>query len=145
MSYKKNFARSRLKRSCSELIQKRFSGCSSKNAWVIVLSTVGCKSFVANHLRSSCPVSTALWLELGSGSQHRGFGTTPASCSVSAAFRLELGSGSQHGGSGTLPASTCPPLVQSARPCGSISALDHSTEALQRHWLLALVVGFAGS
>ena len=115
----------------------------------------------------SCPVSAALWLELGSGSQHGGFGATPAftpplaqsarpcgsssaldhstealerhpphsssSCPVSAALWLELGSGSQHGGLGATPAFTRPPHVQSARHCGSSSALDHSTEALQRH------------
>ena len=59
------------------------------------------------HAFSSCPVSAALWLELVSGSQHGGFGTTPFF--------------------------TRPPFVQWAQPCGSSSALDHSTEALERH------------
>ena len=89
------------------------------------------------HSRSSCTVSAALWLELGSGSQHGGFVTTPAfvhsssSCPVSAALWLELGSGSQLRGFGATPALTRPPLVQSAQPCGSTSALDHRTEALE--------------
>ena len=59
------------------------------------------------HLSSSCPVSLALWLELGSRSQHGGFGTTPI-------FTRAL-------------------LVQSARPCGLNTALNHSTEALEGH------------
>ena len=56
-----------------------------------------------------------------------------SSCPVRAALWLELGSGSQHGGFGATPAFTRPPLVQSAWPCGLSSALDHSTEALERH------------
>ena len=46
---------------------------------------------------------------------------------------FEHSSGSQHGGFGTTPAFVRAPLVQSARPCGLNTALDHSTEALERH------------
>ena len=56
-----------------------------------------------------------------------------SSCPVSAALCLEVGSGSPLGGFGATPALTRPPLVQSVRPCGSSSAPDHGTEASERH------------
>ena len=62
------------------------------------------------HSSSSFPVRVALWLELGSGSQHGGFGATPAF--------------------------TRSPLVQSARPCGLNTALCNHTSAgkVQASW-----------